>query len=343
MVSRSARVVRNKSSSYKTSSSKPKVRSERSVRVIRKKPSSYKASVAKPKVRSERVAAAARDTSTNTAVKHPLRAMSSVLKSSDSTEFTPQTINDQCCLARTWDDGHGGQCTRRPLNCATQLCAAHKFESDLPLGLTHGLVTGAIPTCKLEQFKRVRAFREAARQVPRLEGAHLLDVTGAQGGAMNADDDITPASMSSGHGDGRLRSVKCWHPKIILPRRRPGACVKGGKIYSKELFEQLAVQASNNAPDHLFQHDGYSLPLLGSVQCTLVGFERDLDGIRPTTISIYEWRFFIEGIEGVNMTCHVKHKCRNLCYGSINTLRPPWQVRAAACVVHPSVNTFGVY
>ena len=133
-------------------------------------------------------------------------------------------------------------------------------------------------------------------------------------------------------------SVQCLRPKAILPRRKPGACMKGGKTFPKEFFEQLALQASNDAPDYLFQHYGYPTPLLGSLRCTLFGFERDLDGIRPNTICIYEWRFSHEHIEEVEVTHRVKHKCRNLCYRRRSLPRPPRQVRTAACVVSPSVN-----
>ena len=313
----------------------------RFVRTVKKKPSSCKASAAKPKVRPERAAAAAKDTSTKSVLKRPSRAASSVPTRSDWCEFTPQTINEQCCLARTWDDGHGGQCTRHTLNDATQLCAAHERESELPLGLAHGLVTGEIPARKLEQFKRVRTFREAARVATRLELAHSSDTIGTQEAAIVADADVAPANVSSCYGNGQPRSVQCWRAKRIMPRLRPGTCVKGGKTFSREHLEQLAMQASNDAADYLFQRTGYPTPLLGSLQCTLIGFERDLDGIRPNTICIFEWRFSHGRIEGIETTHRVKHKCRNLFYKR-NLLRPPSQVRMAACVARPLVNTAGV-
>ena len=310
----------------------------RSARTVKKKPGSCTPSARKPKVVPKRVAAVPKDGRTNSVLRRPSCVTCPDPASSDWHEFTPQTINEQCCLARTWDDGHGGQCTRRALNGATQLCAAHKLESELPLGLTHGLVTGAIPVRKLEEFQRVRAFRCAAREAARLEQAHSSDAAGAQEAAIVGDDNSAPANMSTGHRGGQARYVQCWRPKTILPRRKPGACMKGGKTFPKEFFEQLALQASNDAPDYLFQHYGYPTPLLGSLRCTLFGFERDLDGIRPNTICIYEWRFSHERIEEVEATHRVKHKCRNLCYRRGSLPRPPRQVRTAACVVSPSVN-----
>ena len=315
----------------------------RSALAVKKKPSSRNVLVRKSKVFQNRAPIVPMDRGTNSVLKRPSCATSSDLASSDWHEFTPQTINAQCCLARTWDDGYGGQCTRRALNdTATKLCTSHKRESNHPLGLTHGLVTGAIPARKLEQFRRLRALREAARQAARLEQSHSPDAARDQEAAVVAgDDDLATANIPPHFQDGQPRSVQCWRPKKIQPRCRPGTCVKDGKTFPKEFFEHLALQASNDAPHYLFQHDGYPAPLLGSIRCTLFGFERDLDGIRRNTICIYEWRFSHESIEGVEMTQRVKHKCLNLCYKR-NVPRPPRRVRTAACVVHPSANICGV-
>ena len=91
-------------------------------------------------------------------LKRPSGLTTSVPASTDWREFSPQTINDQRCSARTWEDGCGGQCTRLALNDTLKLCASHKVESERPLGLTHGFVTGAIAARKLAEFKSVRAF-----------------------------------------------------------------------------------------------------------------------------------------------------------------------------------------
>ena len=310
----------------------------RRARAVKKKPSNGKHSSRKTRSLPKRTTAVPKDGGTNSVLKRPSCVTSSFPASSARHEFTPQTIKEQCCLARTWDDGHGGQCTRRPLNAAAmQLCAAHKLESDLPCGLAHGLVTGAIPARKLEEFIRVRAFRQAAREAAELERSHSPDTAGDQEAAVVAnDDDVAPANVPLQRGDGQLRSVECWRSKKILPRRRPGTCVTGGKTIPKEFFEQLALQASHDAGDYLFQHNGYPVPLLGLLRCTLCGFERDLDGIRPNTTCIYEWRFSHGSIEAVEATHRMMHKCRNLWYRR-SPPRPPWQVRTAACVVRHSV------
>ena len=161
----------------------------RSARAVKKKPRSRNVLVRKSKVFQNRAPIVPMDRGTNSVLKRPSCATSSDLASSDWHEFTPQTINAQYCLARTWDDGYGGQCTRRALNdTATKLCTSHKRESNHPLGLTHGLVTGAIPARKLEQFRRLRALREAARQAARLEQSHSPDAARDQEAAVVAGD-----------------------------------------------------------------------------------------------------------------------------------------------------------
>ena len=305
----------------------------RPVPIVKKKPSSRKASAPKPRVRSKKVLAAPEGTSTKSVLRRPSGLTTSVPTSTRWREFTPQNINEKCCLARTWDDGYGGQCNRLALNDTLKLCAAHKVESERPRGLTHGFVTGAIPARKLEEFESVRAFRQAAR----LERSNRADPFVAQQAAMEADDDIASADVSARHGDGHLRSVQCWRQKKILPRRRLDKRMKGGNIWGREHFEQIAMKATKDAPESLFQQVGYPAPLLGSLRCVLLGFERDLNGIRPTSICIYEWRFSHERIEAVEATHRVKYKCRNLYYKR-TALRPPWQMRTAACVARALAN-----
>ena len=305
----------------------------RPVPILKKKPSSRKASAPKPRVRSKKVPAAPEGTITKSVLRRPSGLTTSVPASTGWREFTPQNINEKRCLARTWDDGYGGQCTRLALNDTLKLCAAHKVESERPRGLTHGFVTGAIPARKLEEFESVRAFRQAARR----ERSNGADASVAQEAAMEADDDIASADAPARHGDGHLRSVQCWRQKKILPRRRPDTRIKGGNTFGREHFEQIAMKATKDAPESLFQQVGYPAPLLGSLRCALLGFERDLDGIRPTSICTYEWRFSHDRIEAVEATHRVKYKCRNLYYKR-TALRPPWQVRTAACVARALAN-----
>ena len=227
-----------------------------------------------------------------------------------------------------------GQCNRLALNDTLKLCAAHKVESERPRGLTHGFVTGAIPARKLEEFESVRAFRQAAR----LERSYGPDASVARESLMEADDDIAPANVPACHGDGHVRSVQRWRQKKVLPRRRPDKRIKGGNTFGREHFEQIAMKATKDVSESLFQQVGYPAPLLGSLRCALLGFERDLDGIRPTSVCTYEWRFSHERIQAVEAMHRVKYKCRNLYYKR-TALRPPWKVRTAACVACALANT----
>merc|ERR1712086_964805 len=34
----------------------------------------------------------------------------------ESRKFTPSELQPDCCMARTWNDGKGGQCERQPVN-----------------------------------------------------------------------------------------------------------------------------------------------------------------------------------------------------------------------------------
>ena len=57
--------------------------------------------------------------------------------------FTPANVDEQKCLARTWNGGRGGQCRNKPSEGG--MCRGCR-------GLAHGKVTGAIPPRKLAAF-----------------------------------------------------------------------------------------------------------------------------------------------------------------------------------------------
>ena len=294
----------------------------RTAQCVKKRPSVCKASAGKPKLRSTKATSATSCSNGKAVLKHQLAVSKDASGSCDWREFTPLIINEHCCQARTWDDGHGGQCTRAPLTDSVHLCAAHKLESELPLGLAHGFVSGAIPAGKLAEFQRVRSFREAARQ-------KATRIT---------DNDSVASDIITDHGDVQQRYVQCWRPKVINLQDKSSKYLKGNYACSREHFEELAVVASRDAPQYLFERIGYPVPLLGSLHCILRGFERDLDGIRPSSICVYEWQFSHERIDDVKTVEIMKHKCRNFWYKR-QVPRPPLRVRVAACVVCVLVNT----
>ena len=65
--------------------------------------------------------------------------------------FTPMVVDGSRCLARTWGDGCGAQCARKP-ELGMDLCKGHAGK----VGKSgwHGKVTGEIPEDKLKQFER---------------------------------------------------------------------------------------------------------------------------------------------------------------------------------------------
>ena len=60
-------------------------------------------------------------------------------------EFTPMSIQHTHCLARTWSEGRGGQCKLQPM-CEGKICLRHSINNKSESDLTHGLVTGPIPS-----------------------------------------------------------------------------------------------------------------------------------------------------------------------------------------------------
>ena len=69
--------------------------------------------------------------------------------------FTPTVILDSRCYARLWGTGLGGQCKKAPVS-GRLLCKDHDKCSP------HGLVTGAIPYRKLQEFLAAETSRNSA-------------------------------------------------------------------------------------------------------------------------------------------------------------------------------------
>ena len=85
--------------------------------------------------------------------------------------FTPATVNKEKCRARMWSGGRGGQCSKLPIP-GRDVCAMHSRSA------SHGLVTGAIPYDKLQEF--LRAEEAARKRVAKGEGV-------TAGGKLRAD------------------------------------------------------------------------------------------------------------------------------------------------------------
>ena len=111
--------------------------------------------------------------------------------------FTPE-VHPSKCLARTWADGRGGQCTRPPVR-GTEYCKGHELESRR----SHGRVDGPIPLEKLLRFRAAsqRSGRDAVQvgqggaamsgAMKRVRGAGfrgpLADAVERRGGVVEGD------------------------------------------------------------------------------------------------------------------------------------------------------------
>jgi hypothetical protein len=125
--------------------------------------------------------------------------------------------------------------------------------------------------------------------------------------------------------------------KTIPPRRTRGKNPPGGLVFPKSSFEDAAKKAAAEAPQYLRQKLGYPLPLLGSLTCSLKGFEKDLDGVRVDSLVVFEWRFSHQlggaRVEGVSRH---KHRASTVYHARVLP-RPPRSIRVLCCVVTPLV------
>ncbi len=117
-----------------------------------------------------------------------LRRVSSEIPEDVWRRFTPKEHDANLCLARTWSLGRGEQCKRRPAS-GRQLCQLHLS------GAAHGLVTGSIPTNKLQLD--LETERKASARA-RSEAAHL------EGG------------QSSGSGGAVRRPRFAWYTRYAM-------------------------------------------------------------------------------------------------------------------------------
>jgi hypothetical protein len=77
--------------------------------------------------------------------------------------FTPLAVQQVCCLARTWDEGKGGQCDEVCFK-KEQICRRHCKP-----GCRYGLVTGPIPAEELQEFQRAEAEQKAINVLAQLK------------------------------------------------------------------------------------------------------------------------------------------------------------------------------
>ena len=142
-------------------------------------------------------------------------------RASEWTLYTPRSIDLTRCMARTWNDGKGGQCGK-PKRPGGRFCLFHaKQEGEKGW---HGAVDGDIPLGKLVEFRRKRARVEkgAAAGAP---GALLG--SGTDTGANTEDGHVRdPAAQAAAGGesgtDSALAGVEVSAPSSFSAHRASG-------------------------------------------------------------------------------------------------------------------------
>ena len=117
--------------------------------------------------------------------------------------FTPNTIDQTNCLARTWGSGVGAQCRIVPAHGCDVFCKKH-FAQQGAKGW-HGRVDGAIPEAKLKEFQGV------ARRASRAVSAPTAPVAGTlpeASPAVVASTVATRAGAGSAGGSGRWAAAR---------------------------------------------------------------------------------------------------------------------------------------
>ena len=123
--------------------------------------------------------------------------------------FTPNTIDQTKCLARTWGSGVGAQCRSVLARGCDVFCKKH-FTQQGTKGW-HGRVDGAIPEAKLKEFQGV------ARRASRAVSAPTAPVAGTlpeASPAAVASTVATRAGAGSAGGSGRGAAARAeWGPE----------------------------------------------------------------------------------------------------------------------------------
>ncbi len=91
-------------------------------------------------------------------------------------QFTPVVVNDSLCQARTWAQGRGGQCKRKP-QLGEKLCSSHMQELNAA-GLKHGWLTGSIPDNALRKFQNEKGRGAGSVKKTGVESSSAVGVAG---------------------------------------------------------------------------------------------------------------------------------------------------------------------
>eukprot|EP00928_Gymnodinium_smaydae_P076065 TRINITY_DN5903_c0_g4_i1.p1 TRINITY_DN5903_c0_g4~~TRINITY_DN5903_c0_g4_i1.p1 ORF type:complete len:611 (+),score=129.02 TRINITY_DN5903_c0_g4_i1:66-1835(+) len=126
--------------------------------------------------------------------------------------FTPSVILEERCMARVWNGGKGGQCSKRHRRAAG--CAAAGADADFCWQHSgtgwqvHGRVDGPIPSAKLREFLRCR-LRLQRQQPQEQPPPQKQTLESAQHSGASASVFSGPKVRGEGDFEGSEARVKC--------------------------------------------------------------------------------------------------------------------------------------
>lgn len=145
--------------------------------------------------------------------------------------FTPAVIDQHVCLARTWNGGTGGQCTKSRVEGMT-FCRVHMTGEKWKV---HGRCDGPIPDTKLREFER-------AAKNPRLDAAPKVGTKRSADGSAKAGKDKGPAPKAPAP-----KAPKAPASSVPRPKAPPALKCTCGKLIHSERCKLFRVAAAHTA------------------------------------------------------------------------------------------------
>ena len=150
--------------------------------------------------------------------------------------FTPKKIESHLCMARTWNSGQGGQCTRKQMK--GDYCSGHSGEG----WKVHGRVDGPIPEKKLKEFYKEQNKKRGVKK--EVQGASAgercptaSEATGSKNGKRSVEaisDEETTAESDPKKRRTNLKRTRSAQAEI---RSKPQAAKKPRKVSNAKAFK----------------------------------------------------------------------------------------------------------
>eukprot|EP00931_Biecheleriopsis_adriatica_P062143 TRINITY_DN37419_c0_g1_i1.p1 TRINITY_DN37419_c0_g1~~TRINITY_DN37419_c0_g1_i1.p1 ORF type:complete len:239 (+),score=24.05 TRINITY_DN37419_c0_g1_i1:160-876(+) len=146
----------------------------------------------------------------------PTRRVAGSMRLQEKHAFTPWDINRQCCMARTWNQGRGGQCPmpRRE----GDFCKIHASNGKWRV---HGRVDGSVPESKLEEFRKHTRKRRASEFDTPVELAKAQSAVNAHAARVPKHKSILMDCMQAMPMFGGHLAQLLWQPFARRPDLAP--------------------------------------------------------------------------------------------------------------------------